>query len=352
MILDELEAPIVLAPLGGGPSTPELAAAVSNAGGLGFVAGSYLGREQLAELIAATRSLTDRPFGVNLFAPVQGPAAEEDYAPYVERLRAWAESRGFEPGEPSFSDDRFEEKVELLQEERPAVVSFAFGCPDRSVLDGVRAGGSEVWVTVTAPDEAAAAIAAGADALVVQGAEAGGHRGSFADGDEQPAIGLLPLLQLIAAGHDIPLVATGGVATGAGVAAAICAGASAVQMGSAFMLCPEAGTVEAHRRALRGTTPTTLTRAFTGRTGRGIRNAFIDEHDEHAPVAYPEIHYVTAPMRKAARAAGDDSAFNLWAGEAYPLARELPAGDVVRELMREAAEASAAVAARLARGDG
>jgi nitronate monooxygenase len=348
MILDELRAPIVLAPLAGGPSTPQLAAAVSDAGALGFLAFGYLSAEEGAERLAATRALTNRPFGVNVFAPVGGPADPTAYEGYVERLRAWARRRDLEPGEPRYSDDDFAAKIELLVSERVAVVSFTFGCPEWGVIRRLQESGSEVWVTITTPAEAEQAAGAGADALVVQGAEAGGHRGSFADGADVPVFGLLPLLQLISAAQRGTLVASGGIATGGAIAAALCAGATAVQLGTAFMLCPEAGTAQAHRTALRSDRGTALTRAFTGRTARGIRNAFMDEHDSHAPFAYPELHYVTAPLRRASREAGDDSAINLWAGEAHQLARDQPAGEVVRELMRDARRASASTAGRLA----
>lgn len=191
------------------------------------------------------------------------------------------------------------------------------------------------------------AAEAGADALVAQGAEAGGHRGGFGDGSQQPLFGLVPLLGLISAKVRARLIASGGISTGSAIAAALSAGAEAVQMGSAFMLCPEAGTSEAHRQALRGDVPTTLTRAFSGRLARGIWNAFIEELDLHAPVAYPEVHYLTAPLRKAARESGDLSAINLWAGEAYPLARELPAAELFGVLMREARDAARATVERL-----
>jgi len=347
MVLDELRAPVVLAPLGGGPSTPELAAAVCEAGGLGFLASGYLSAAAAGERIAATRGLTDRPFGVNVFAPVPGPTDPAVYAGYVDRLAQWARARGAQLGEPRHGDDDFEAKVELLARDPVAVVSFTFGCPPPEVLERLRAAGSEVWVTVTSPREAGRAAAAGADALVVQGGEAGGHRASFEDREDVPVHGLLALLQLVAARLSLPLVASGGVATGGALAAVLAAGARAAQIGSAFMLCPEAGTSPAHRAALATDGETALTRAFSGRLARGIRNAFLDEHSERAPVAYPEIHYVTAPVRRAARESGDASAINLWAGETHQLAREVPAAEVVGELMREARAASAAAAERL-----
>ena len=347
MILDDLEAPVVLAPLAGGPSTPELTAAVSEAGGLGFLATGYLSADAANEQIGETRRLTSRPFGVNVFVPGAGPSDPAAYESYADRFAEWAEPRDAEVGEPRYSDDEYGAKVELLEADPVPVVSFTFGCPVADVIEGLGAAGSEAWVTVTSPAEAAEAAEAGADALVVQGAEAGGHRASFEDREDLPVYGLIALLELIRAERDTPLVASGGIATGRGLAAALAAGASAGQIGTAFMLCPEAGTSAAHREALRSDGATSLTRAFTGRLARGIRNEFMAEHDDAAPIAYPEIHYLTAPMRKAARERGDDSAVNLWAGEAHQLARELPAAEVVRALASEAADAARSLGERL-----
>jgi nitronate monooxygenase len=343
MVLDELDVPVVLAPMGGGPSTPRLAAAVTDAGGLGFLAGAYLGTDDLAARIAETRALTDGPVGVNVFAPVPGPADPAAYREQVGRIAAWAAARGLPVGEPRHGDDGFAAKLAVLEEAPVSVVSVAFGCPDAALVGRLQAAGKEVWVTVTTAAEARAAAAVGADVLVAQGAEAGGHRGSFADDDEQP-LSLLALLQLVRAACDLPLVGAGAVMTGDAVAAVLCAGARAAQVGTAFLRCPEAGTAAAHRQALAGDRPTAATRAYTGRTARGIRNAFGDDLGAGAPAAYPEIHHVTAPLRAAARAAEDAQAINLWAGQAYPLAREEPAADVVARLGRELREALARVA--------
>jgi nitronate monooxygenase len=335
-LLQDLRVPIVQAPMGGGPSTPELAGAVAGAGGLGFLAAGYKDAGALAEEIAATRKLTDR-FGVNLFVP--GPQADaEQYGDYVDRLSAESP----DAGEPRWSDDEWEAKLGLLREEPVAVVSFTFGCPAEEVVDSVKARGAEAWLTVTTPKEARQASAVGADALIVQGHEAGAHQGTFDDAGAGEALGLLALLQLVAADCDLPLVASGGIATGAGLAAVLAAGASAAQIGTAFLLCPEAGTSEAHRQAILEGGPTELTRAFTGRRARGIANRFLREHRD-APSAYPEIHYATAPIRAAARERGDREDLNLWAGQAHALAREEPAADVVARLdagARQALEAA------------
>jgi nitronate monooxygenase len=333
MILDACALPIALAPLAGGPSTPELAAAVSNAGGLGFVAGGYLSAADLAGRIAATRGLTDKPFGVNLFVPGRaGPAdAVRDYTRAVtdEAVAVHATA-----GEPQHDDDDWTAKITMLLGGPPPVVSFTFGLPGADVVRRFHAAGAEVWVTVTSVTEAVEAGATGADLLVVQGAEAGGHRGGGDDAPEN-AVGLLALLQLVAARVDRPLVATGGIATGAAIAAVLSCGARAAALGTAFLDCPEAGTPSVHRQALRGDRGTRLTRAFTGRTARGISNGFLERHTADAPAAYPEVHHLTAPMRAAARAAGVPDLVNLWAGQAYPLTRGMPAGDLVHLLAAE-----------------
>ena len=347
VIVSELDVPIVLAPMAGGPSTPQLASAVDDAGGLAFIASGYLTAEQTRSQIAKTRSHCVRRLGVNVFTPPIRPAEPASYAAYAERLTAWAEAKGLEVGEPRYSDDAFGEKIDLLAEDPVACVSFTFGCPPRAVVERLQAAGSEVWITVTSPQEAAVAVAAGADTLIVQGTEAGGHRGSFSDHEQVPVYGLLALLQLIAADHELPLVASGGIATGAALAAALAVGAAAAQIGTAFMLCPEAGTSPAHRDALQARRETVLTRAFTGRLARGIRNALVDEHDAVAPIAYPEVHYLTAPLRAAARATGDIELINLWAGQAHWLARNEPARDVVTRLMCEARAAMEAASRRV-----
>jgi len=260
-----------------------------------------------------------------VFAPGPGPADPEAVGHYTEQLRA----EGHEPGEARWEDDHWQDKLDLLRGRPPAVVSFTFGCPEEEVVSGLREAGSEVWVTVTGPEEARLAQWAGATALVAQGFEAGGHRGSFADEGD---LGLLALLALLG-GPDspLPLVASGGIATAATVAAVLAAGAKAAQVGTAFMLCPEAGTAEAHREALAAPGRTRLTTAFTGKRARGIENRFLREHPE-APEAYPELHHATAPIRAAARERGDAEALNLWAGQTHELARAIPAADLVAEL--------------------
>jgi nitronate monooxygenase len=336
--ISHLEHPIVQAPMGGGPSTPALAGAVSEAGGLGFLGAGYRSPAAVREEIGQLRRLTERPFGINLFVPGPARADRGAVAAYASTLKGEAERYGVELGEPVHDDDNWDDKLALFAEEAVPVVSVTFGLPPGAAVEALHDAGCALWITVTTVAEAAAAQEAGADALVVQGVEAGGHRGSF-DEAAPGQVGLLALLQLVRSVTDLPLVATGGIATGRGIAAVLAAGAAAAQLGTAFMLTPEAGTSPAHREALRGAGPTALTRAFTGRSARGIENRFMREHEADAPLGYPEVHHLTAPVRAAARERGDADGFHLWAGQAHPLALELPAGELVRRLADEAREA-------------
>jgi nitronate monooxygenase len=318
---------VVLAPLAGGPSTPELAAAVANAGGVGFLGGGYLAPDALEQQLRRARELTDGMLGVNLFVLREEPVDAQALAAYAREL----EREGGELGEPRFDDDRFGEKLEVAVGSGVDVVSTTFGPPPAELVRKAHAAGKQVWATVAAVDDARAVE--GADVLVAQGIEAGGHRGAFDDHDTSD----LPLLDLLRALAPIglPLVAAGGIVDAATAAAAREAGASAVQAGTAFLLCPEAGTSAPHREAIARGGETALTRAFTGRRARGIVNRFMREHPE-APSAYPHVHYLTAPLRASARAAGDPERINLWAGTRFTAVRERPAAEVVGALTRSA----------------
>jgi nitronate monooxygenase len=331
--LDALTVPVVQAPMAAGPSTPALAAAVSGAGGLGFVAAGYRTPDHLRDDIVATRALTDGPIGVNVFIPASEPGDAGAVARYAALIAPMAAAAGVTLGLPRFDDDHYGAKLDVVVRERPDVVSFAFGCPSPATVERLHAAGVAVWVTVTDAAEAAIAVAAGADALVAQGAEAGAHRGSFTDADGDP----LPLAELLApvVATGLPVVAAGGLMTGQAIAAALAAGAGAAQLGTAFLLCPEAGTSPVHRRAIAAPGATALTRAFTGRRARGIVNAWIDTVGDRAPSAYPEIHQLTAPLRAHGRVTDNPDLVNLWAGTSHHLARELPAADLVATLARE-----------------
>lgn len=325
--------PVVGAPMAGGASTPELVAAVNTAGGMGFLAGGYKSADALASQIARTRGLTGRPFGVNLFVPGPDTADRARVQAYARGIAPEMDALGAAPGEPRWSDDDYPAKVDLLLTDPVPVVSFTFGVPDASEAAALKAAGSAVMVTVTTPDEARAAAQAGADALSVQGAEAGGHQGSFDDTEER-TLPLLDLLGQVRAAVDLPLVAAGGVGDAAAVRKVLSHGAVAAQVGTVLLRTDESGASATHKRALADEVfpGTAVTRAFSGRRARGLVNRFLSAHTSDAPAAYPQVHYLTGPMRAAAAEQGDTGRLHLWAGTAYRSAEERPAADVVRSL--------------------
>jgi nitronate monooxygenase len=331
------EVPIVQAPMAGGPSTPELTAAVTRAGGYGFVAGGYRTAEQLRDDIAATRVLTGAPFGVNLFVP-SGPADTAVVAAYAADLETDARRCGVALGEPRWEDDDYEAKLEVVASAHVDLVSFTFGCPASSAVDRLHRADCRVAVTVTSVAEASAAEAVGADMLAVQGTEAGGHQGSFLDlaPNRRP---LLALLDEMLGVTDLPLIGAGGIMTGTEAAEILASGATAIQVGTALLCTPEAGTSPTYRRALLdGRYPETIvTRAFSGRYARGLANEFAVSHNEQAPQAYPEVHHLTRPLRAAATRVGDASVVNLWAGTGWRRVTAEPAGAIVRRMTTDAA---------------
>lgn len=331
----DIPAPIVGAPMAGGPGTPALAAAVSNAGGLGMVAGGYLTAEQFADDIAAARKATTGPLGVNLFVPQPSVADWVQLEYYAEDLEEVADHYRVEVGHPMHGDDDdWQRKIEVVADVRPEMVSFTFGAPPPDVIRMLSAQGLLVSVTVTSADEAGVAIAAGADNLVVQGPAAGGHRGTFAPDMEPGSESLHQLLDRIGSAHDVPLIAAGGLGTVEQIAAALRRGAVAAQIGTALLLADEAGTHQAYRVALKNPEfdSTVVTRAFSGRYARGLANNFTRLLDHVAPLGYPEVNQMTKPIRAAAIEMEDPHGTNLWAGEAYREVRSGPAADIVTAL--------------------
>ncbi|MFE9253586.1 nitronate monooxygenase [Streptomyces sp. NPDC006879] len=339
--------PVVQAPMAGGASRPQLAAAVSGAGGLGFLAAGYKTADGMYQEIKLMRGLTARPFGVNVFMPQNAavdPVAVEVYAAQLAGEAKWYQTALGAPDSVG-GDDGFEAKLAILLEDPVPVVSFTFGCPDPSVLDAFAAAGTLTIVTVTDVEEARAAQAAGASAVCVQGIEAGGHQSTHRDDPQNDGagagLGLLSLVAQVRESVGLPIIAAGGLMRGAQIAAVLAAGAESAQLGTAFLVCPESGAHPLHKKAL--TDPmfvrTELTRAFSGRPARGLVNRFIREHGPYAPAAYPQVHHLTSALRKAAAAAGDPQAMALWAGQGHRLARELPAAQLVEVLAAELAEA-------------
>lgn len=332
-----LSVPIMAAPMAGGPTTPELVVAADRAGGFGFLAAGYLSAEAVDAKIHAVRRETPR-FGVNLFAPSPVPVDRPAYQAYRETLRADAERLGVTLLEvPVEDDDAWRDKIDLLLDARVPVVSFTFGVPERAVLDALRAVGSLLVQTVTSADEARLAAVAGVDALALQSSAAGGHWGTLTPRHPPlPQARIEELVAQVSAASELPIVAAGGIGDPATVRAALAAGAAAVAVGTVLMLSPEAGTSDTHRAALsEGDRPTVVTKAFTGRPARGLRNAFIDRYDAVAPFGYPALHHLTSPIRRAAAAAGDPELVHLWAGTGYRAATTDPAEIIMRQLATE-----------------
>jgi len=319
--------------MAGGPSTPALAAAVSGAGGLGFLAAGYLTAQSLEHDISEVRRLGEPAFGVNVFVPGSPEVDEVALHAYLDSLRPEAEAFGVDLV-ASWDDDQWNDKLELLTQDPVPVVSFTFGAPTPEVVSRLQRAGSKVVITVTTPAEAAQAADVGADAVCAQGIEAGGHQGSFSDAS-MPDTGWGLLALVTAIGHEvqIPIIAAGGVMTGSGVAAVLRAGAVAAQVGTALLRSPECGASEVYKGAF--TDPafseTAITRAFSGRRARGLRNAFMRAHSD-APSAYPHINNATRALRRAAVARHDPNAINLWAGQGFRLAQPRAAADVITTL--------------------
>ena len=330
----DLAIPVIVAPMAGGPTTPELAAAGTNAGGLGFVAAGYLTAEVFAERIAAAQRLASGPIGANLFVPQPSAGTPEEIELYAKALTSEAERYGAPLGEPRYDDDYWAAKIEVLLDVRPDVASFTFGLPSADECRRLRGAGITVVGTVTTVDEARTAVTRGVDAVAAQGPSAGGHRGTF-DPSAQPA--RRPLDELLAdviAAVDVPVVAAGGLMTDHDVARVLRAGAVAAQLGTAFLLSDEAGSSPVHRAALQDPqfTETFVTRAFSGRYARGLRNRFIDVHEADAPFGYPEIHWLTSPVRAASVRAGDPHGVNVWAGTGWQKAQSGPVAEIMRQL--------------------
>ncbi len=331
--LTDLAAPIIGAPMAGGPTTPALAAAVTDAGGLGFLAAGYLTAARFADDIAAARSLTTGPLGVNLFVPQPCAAGPEEVDAYRRALEPLAQRLGVEPGQPRPDDDAWQAKLEVVADTVPEAVSFTFGCPTAQVLARFAALGVLTMVTVTSREEADYAVSAGAGALIVQGPEAGGHRSVFDPGQRPGDLRLLELLaQTVGAG--IPVVAAGGIGDAAAVTQVLQAGAVAAQVGTALLLSDEAGTNPVYRKALvdPAFTDTVVTACFTGRYARSLANDFSARYDALAPLGYPQVHQITAPIRAASLAAGDPNGTSLWAGTAWRGTTAGPAAQIVTTL--------------------
>jgi nitronate monooxygenase len=328
-----------------GATTPELVAAVANAGGLGSLAAAYLTPAQITAAIAHVRALTGRPFAVNLFTVDSAPLDRDPASMLALLSRYHSELTLPPPTLPERPAERFDEQAAVILAARVPVFSFTFGIPAPAWLDAFRAAGTLLVGTATTVEEAEQLAAAGVDAVCAQGAEAGAHRGTFLGRFEDAMVPTLELVSATAAAVRCPVVAAGGIMDGAGIRAALAHGAAAVQLGTAFLACPESGAPAAHKAAVLAAAEdtTVVTRVFSGRPARGIRNRFVNEIEPHgeAVLPFPWQNAATRPLRTAAARAGRADFLSLWAGQRAGQARALPAAELVAKLVAEAGLAGA-----------
>lgn len=334
--------PIIQAPLAGGGDTPELVAAVSNAGGLGFIGAAYLSPEQIVQMARAVKSQTTRPFGINLFAPsapaapsISPDVAMQRVAPYFAELGLPAPTL---PSSPSFT---FSDQLAAALETGASVFSFTFGLLPHEAMQSLKQKKIFIMGTATTVNEAIELEKAGVDAIIAQGSEAGGHRGTFHGDFSASMIGTISLVPQVVDAVRVPVIASGGIMDGRGIAAALALGASAVQLGTAFLTCKESGIPEAYREAILGAKEhqTQITRAFSGRPARGIVNRFMTEVESgergEAILPFPLQNALTRPLRTAAAKSGRAEFLSLWAGQGVRMARRQSAAELVAKLVKE-----------------
>ena len=337
--------PLIQAPMSGS-NTPALVAAVSGAGALGSLGAGYLEPQALLEQAAQIRAATDRPFAINLFVlPDEFSVDEAQVAVMRRRLDALMACEGLDVRTelPARWAPRFSDQLAALREARPAVASFAFDVLERAQVRELQARGIRVVGTATSVAEARARADLGADAVCVQGAEAGGHRGTFLHAAEEAMVGLFALVPLTVAAVDIPVIAAGGIMDGRGMRAAQLLGADASQLGTAFLACPESAAAQAWKLDLPRAQDHRIGTiySFSGRAARGLRNRFVDAMQpfERELPPYPVLNALTAPLRRAAAAAGRGDLLSEWCGQGAARVRPMPAAELVRVLMDEYAAA-------------
>jgi nitronate monooxygenase len=339
-ILD-IRYPIIQAPMAGGVTTPELVASVSTTGGLGMLGAGYMTPDQILSAIEHIRTLTDRPFGVNLFIPEAYEVNTSDVHAINAALDTFRHNLGIplSPAVTKFAES-FDEQLEAVLSARVPVFSFTFGIPDSVVMSKLRAAGIYIMGTATTVNEAVQLQKAGVDAIVAQGSEAGGHRGTFAHTAESALIGTMALIPQVVDHVSVPVIAAGGIMDGRGLAASLMLGAAGVQMGTAFLASQESGAHPRYKEALEYATEeqTSITTAYSGKAARGIETSFMQQmsmYDRNVP-PYPVQNALTRDIRQAAAKQNNTDFMSLWAGQGLRLVRAQSAASVVEATAREA----------------
>lgn len=338
----QLALPIIQAPMAGGVCTPELVAAVANAGGVGSFGFAYSTPKKIGEDLAAARALTKGPINANffVFAPVVLPDVDVQQKalsalgdlPIAKEAIAGSLNV---PSQPFYPD--LHEQVVPVWEHKPEILTFHFGIPDLVIVEKAHALGISVGMTATCLTDALAIEAAGADFIVAQGIEAGGHRGIFNVDDADEELSATELTMQLAMHCSIPVVSAGGIMDGADIRAALNAGAIAAQLGTAFLCCDESGATAAHKRYLQGEGKrgSVLTRSFSGRPARGILNAYIEQMHDKVVLPFPIQNTLTGPIRKWASDTDNGEYQSLWAGSQFHRARALPVAKLMQTLKEE-----------------
>ncbi|MBP2229128.1 nitronate monooxygenase [Azospirillum agricola] len=337
-----LRSPIIQAPMAGGGDTAALVAAVNEAGGFGFVGAAYLTPAQIAERARDIRARTALPFGINLFALLPEPAPSPVMEEALTRVAPFFAELGLPaPTAPAYPGDAFAAQMPALLDSGAAAFSVTFGLPPAEAVEAAKARGLRVIGTATTVAEAVALERAGVDAVVAQGSEAGGHRGSFLGDPAENLVGTMALVPQVADAVRVPVIASGGIMDGRGVAAALALGAVAVQLGTVFLTSDEAGAPDAHKQAILDASEdqTRITHAFSGRPARGILNRFMerveDPDADAAVLPFPLQNALTRPLRTAAAQQGRAAFLSLWSGQGLRMAKRRPAAEIVADLLRD-----------------
>ena len=341
-----VEYPIIQAPMAGGVTTSKLVAEVSNFGGLGMIGAGYMTPVQIREQIREIKQLTSNPFGINLFVPNEFKVTENEIKSANQFLNPLRQQLNLHQNDnfeiPNFNNilEKFIEQIKVVIEEKVPICSFTFGIPSKEVIAELKQSNIILMGTATTVREAVENEKAGMDIVVVQGSEAGGHRGSFIDGNQESLVGLMSLIPQVVDTVSIPVIAAGGIMDGRGLIASICLGAKGVQMGTAFLTCIESGAHMVHKEAILNTNEdqTVLTRSFSGKWARGIENKFILEMQKHERFFpdFPVQNTLTQDIRKSSSAQNNQDFMSLWSGQSPRLAKSQTAQSLIKNIIEEA----------------
>ena len=341
-----IEYPIIQAPMAGGVTTSKLVASVSNAGGLGMVGAGYMTPNQMRTQIRELKQLTPNPFGINLFVPNEFEVKEDEIRTSNQLMNGFRDELGLPRKEtmeiPNSNSvyATFKEQIKVVVEEKVPICTFTFGIPPKEMIEEIKKQNILLMGTATTLKEAVANEKAGMDIIVVQGSEAGGHRGNFMEEDQESLIGLMSLIPQVVDHVGVPVVAAGGIMDGRGLMASICLGAKGVQMGTAFLTCMESGAHPVHKEAILNAEGdhTVLTRAFSGKWARGIKNRFISEmqaQQDKLP-SFPVQNSLTQDIRKKSGEQNNPEFMSLWSGQSAVLAKNQTVEALIQEIVEEA----------------